>query len=350
MYKSLFIVILILLSILTPHCYVIKQGYYQLEQVSQSETLSKALANPNIPNNIKVKIVLVADVKRFAVKELGLTDHDNYNHYIPIQGNYVVYNLSASRKDQLKPVIWTFPIVGRVPYLGFFKLQDAKTTQKELQEKGYDTLLRGVSAYSTLGFFKDPLFSTMTRYKEESLINVIIHEMVHGTIFIRNDVKFNEALATFIGNKGTLLFLEKKYGSNKKWIERAKKDDHDDLLFSHFMKEMIKGVNAFYNRPIPQQEKIKKRGAIYKKYQTLFEKTIVPKLKTKKYQHFPKIKLNNALILSFRRYYYDLTLFEKVFHHMDNDIKKTITFFKLIENTKLKPKKAILHWLKAQKK
>ncbi len=343
------LIILFHLVILLSGCYVLEQGYYQLNMLNAAVTFQNVLSNPNISQKVKKKILLVMEVKQFAIKELGLKYSKSYSSFVNIKNPYVAYNLSASRKDKLKPVLWKFPVIGVVPYLGFFQLADARIERDHLDKRGYDTLLRGVPAYSTLGFFGDPLLSTMLHYPDPVLIEIIIHEMTHETIFIKNYVKFNEALATFIGKKGSLLFIKKKYGVNSKWIPYMDGLNQDAILFSQFMEKMIKHLQKFYSQQIPVNEKISQRDMIFKKYQKYFQVNIKPQLKTNAYKDFYRIRLNNAIVLSFRRYYEDLKIFENIYNALDRDFSKTIYFFKQIERIKLDPNLYLRWWLKNKK-
>src|SRR5690606_3806447 len=123
----------------------------------------------------------------------------NYSEVAWLDRRYVSWTVSASDPWRLQPYEWSFPIVGRVPYLGFFKEEEAREKEQELIQKGLDTYLRGVSAYSTLGWFEDPLLSSMLNYEDHVLAETLIHELVHTTIWIKNSTDFNERLASYLG-------------------------------------------------------------------------------------------------------------------------------------------------------
>ncbi|MDH4129244.1 MAG: aminopeptidase [Spirochaetota bacterium] len=347
-YTYLFIY-LIFIGLFTS-CYLVKQGYHQLDLMNNKKPFSKVLSDPKISIKTKRKINIVRLVKYFATKELGLNNTDSYNYFININRKYVAYNLSAAYKDKLKPVTWQFPIIGRVPYLGFFELGDAIKEEAELKKKHFDTNLRGIPAYSTLGFFGDPLLSTMIKYPDSVLINIIIHEMTHETIYIRNNMRFNEALASFIANKGTILFLEKYYGKNSKLIQFTKNLDSDDLIFSNYINRLVLELDLFYKQSISREKKIKMRKLIFNKSQRYFKTNILPKLKTKVYNNFHKIKLNNAIILSLRRYNQNIMVFEKVYLLLNEDLRKTIKFFKRFNSLNANPLKYTYFWIKLQNK
>ncbi len=338
-----------LLFVIFQGCYLTKQGYHQIKLFGERQPFYDALRDPKVSMDAKRKILLVRQVKRFAISEIGLRPTGSYSHFIRIKTPYVAYNLSAAPKDKLTPIIWSFPIVGRVPYLGFFEKADAVKEEKRLIKRGLDTRLRGIPAYSTLGFFSDPLLSTMVKYPDPLIINTIIHEMTHETIFFKDNIKFNEGIATFVGGKGSIMFLERYYGKKSKWIRYVKDSHHDSILFSRFIKRFTKELTAYFSRPISRKTKIRGRERIYKKYQKYFQVTVLPKLKTGNYTYFPKIKLNNAYILAFRRYYLDISFFEKVYQRFDGNLKKTIVFLKKFENVRKNPQTVIEYWLQTHK-
>ncbi len=339
----------LMLLMVLPGCYIVKQSCYQLKLLGDMQPFSKVLADPKTPKPMKDKIRLVMKVKRFAVRELGLRNTGSYSHFIKIKGKFVAYGLSAAPKDQLKPMMWRFPVVGLMPYVGFFNKKDALKAENNLKKRGFDTKVRGIPAYSTLGFFKDPLVSTLLNYHETELANTVIHEMTHETVYIRNHVKFNEALAMFVGNQGALLFFEKYYGKKSKWVRYIKACNHDDLLFSKFVRKLSKDLKKFYAQPLTKEKKIIQRVRIYKKAQLEFKRKFLPKMRTENYDWFPRVNLNNAWILSFSRYFLDLTTIEKVYLYFDQDMKKTIAFFKKLKDIKADPEKLITLWLKSRK-
>ncbi|MFN9068049.1 MAG: aminopeptidase, partial [Bdellovibrionales bacterium] len=187
-------------------CYTLKSAYHQMQMLSSTESYESALNRKEITNDEKSKLKLALSVIEFTKTEFKLESDGNYSNVVWLDRPYVTWVVSAAYKWELKSHEWYFPIVGKVPYLGFFNESEAKSEEKVLAEKDYDTYLRGVSAYSTLGWFKDPLLSSMLRYEERDLVETLIHELVHTTFWVKNSVDFNERLASFLGQKGALIF------------------------------------------------------------------------------------------------------------------------------------------------
>ena len=204
--KTLF---LIFFSFTLPGCmvgYLVESSYHQQKILRSRIPINEYLQRLDLNPEIEKKLKLVQEAKDFAEKNLGLKKSDNYNSYVPLNRPYVTWIVRASENYKLDSYQWWFPLVGHVPYKGFFSEKGALDEAKKF-DSSYDTFVRGVTAYSTLGWFDDPILSPMMRYEDHDLVELIIHETVHATIFIKNQVDFNEQLATFIAQEGTKLFI-----------------------------------------------------------------------------------------------------------------------------------------------
>lgn len=154
--------------------YLTKSAYNQADLLSKRKPIEGILKEPHTDPELRKKLELTLEVKKFAEESLGLKKTKNYLTYVDLKRPYVTYLLQASPVDDVKAYEWKFPIVGTMPYKGFFSLEDAKKAQSEFNPKLFDTHLRGVSAYSLLGWFDEPLLSSMARYADEDLVNTKI--------------------------------------------------------------------------------------------------------------------------------------------------------------------------------
>jgi len=299
----------------------------QIQILNRRQKIEEAIEKGKISAEQKKKLELVLEVRKYAIEKLKLKESKSYTKYVDLERDFVAYNLVVCPKDRLDPYTWWFPFVGRVAYLGFFDKDYALRTKKEFEEEGYDTYLRGVSAYSTLGWFDDPIFSTMLAFRDETLANVIIHELTHGTIYRKGETSFNERVATFIGNKGALEFLKEKYGATSQPYRAALDAQADDLLFSKFISEWRKKLDVYYASHQSSEEKIAHRKAQFLKIREDFQK-LKPELKTSSYSYFDRLTFNNAVFVAFGQYYEDLSAFEKVWEKHNQNLLKTIEFFK----------------------
>jgi predicted aminopeptidase len=313
--------------------YYTKSAYQQMWILSHKVPIESILTNKdNKPDEI-YKLNLTLKVREFTKKNMHLNIGESYSTYVKLKKPYVVWAVNASKKWNLNHYLWKYPIVGSLPYKGFPEENDAKVEAESFEKNEYDTYIRGVSAYSTLGWFSDPLLSTMLNYDETNLVNTIIHESTHATIFIKGNADFNERLATFVGNKGTELFYLMLEGPNSAKIELIKLENNDENLFSNFISKEIKKLETFYKNNISKNENENERQIQFQKIQENFKNDIKPLLKTNLYKNFGTLKLNNARLLLFKTYVEDLSDFEKLYSLSKNDINIFLTKIKSLESS-----------------
>jgi predicted aminopeptidase len=328
----LLIALLLALSQVSCIGYLCQAAGGQFKILSENIPIEKVIQNPQkyaISGNDLVKLKDVAQVKEFAEKELGLAASGNYRNFKKLKDKYVAYQVSASDALALKPYTWYFPIAGRVPYLGFFSKEGQMLKAKNLMQKGYDVRLQNIIAYSTLGWFKDPLLSSMLLLSREELINTIIHEMAHATIYFPGDTDFNESVATFLGDEGAVLYLQKKLGQGNIYSKRIADEKYDERIFSEHMKKIIADLTSLYHSAESREEKLKKKWQIIKKGQDEL-RARKNEFRTKVYYFFfdPKFHPNNAHFLAYRRYILDQSLFIEGYRKHQNDYVKYLQFLK----------------------
>ena len=287
----------------------------QLGVQANVEPIEDVLASGRLTPEQEAKLRLIVEIRQFAIDHIGLNAGESYTTFYDTSGEPLAFNLSAARKDALEPFAWQFPVVGAIPYLGFFDLDYTQSVQQGLIDLGYDTVLYEVDAYSTLGLFADPVRSPMLERDEISLADTITHELLHNTIWRVNDAEFNESLATFVGRTGGLEFLRSRFGEDSA-LAAAALDYYADLdVINAFLSELFADLQAYYAGPLSSQEKIAGREAIYQAGRDRFATEVLPHLSDPVYYaalaDFPT---NNAWMLGNRRYNLDLDLFEAVFH------------------------------------
>jgi predicted aminopeptidase len=309
--------------------YLSKLGWHQARVSLGSVPVQEVMEDDRREAQSKEKIRFIQEVKSFGEERLHLKKTKNYSTFFDVEGP-ILYAVTASEKDRLKLHSWSFPIAGRVTYRSFFSRKDALKEQKSLEEEGYDTFVQGVGAYSTLGWMKDPIFSSMLNWSEAALANVILHEMTHATIYFKGKTDMNEQLASFVGNRGAIDFLTEKYGPGSKEVLEAVSTQHDDLLFSGWIDKVSERLSSFYGQPISRDEKLKGREAVFQSIRGEFEEVSV-RLKADCYRGFDRQPLNNAVILAYRRYIHGLEKFEALYDRLGRDLKKVIEFLKEIQ-------------------
>ena len=182
----------------------------QYEIVARRERIEKLLADPHTPAPLKTKLQLVESLRAFATKDLKLPVDGHYQKYADVRRPFVVWNVEAAPEFSLEPKTWWYPIVGSLEYRGYFSERGATNYAVRLRKKGYDVYVGGVQAYSTLGWFKDPVLNTFVFEPEPDLAETLFHELAHQQVFASGDTDFNEAFATTVGQEGARRWLRAK--------------------------------------------------------------------------------------------------------------------------------------------
>ena len=326
---------LIALLLFTSGCanlfYLSKLGWHQSFVTFRSVPVQEVLEDGQVADLTKQKIRFIQEVKRYGEERLGLRGTKNYSKFFEVEGP-ILHVITACEKDRLHPYSWNFPIVGKVTYKSFFKADEAFKEKDLLDRGGYDTFLQQAAAYSTLGWLKDPIFSSMLEWSEGILAEVILHEMVHATVYFEDRTDFNEQLATFIGNQGAIDFLTERYGPESKEVREAIHRQEDDFLFSGWIEQACQQLSAYYGREISKEEKLKGRVAYFRSIQEDFQK-MKGQFKTENYRNVDKTEMNNAVLLAYRRYFYRLDKFEALYHTLGRDLRRVVEYFKRIKDS-----------------
>ncbi len=333
--KPSLVVNLCMLVLLQTGCqipYLLKNAKDQAELLRKRTPIVDVIKDSNSLSPKELEMLKVTlEAKRFSETHLGLKPTDNYSTFVKLDEDYVTYVLSVAPKFELEHFLWSYPFVGDLPYRGYFRKSYALAESEEYIKQGFDTYVRGVAAYSSLGWFEDPIYSSMLRYSEHDLVNVIIHETVHATIYIKGEADFNERLATFIGNVGTAEFYLAREGKESQTYKLIQDENHDDHLFSEFISQKIKSLRKWYDENREQMNN-DLRQEQFKAISKEFALDVRPRLRTTKYDYFSTAELNNARLLTFQTYMSDLSDFEKLFAHLDRDFGKLISFCKELED------------------
>lgn len=330
-------VILILLSaILLTGCqigYIVKSGYNQMSLLASREPVERSLKRTDLTEEEKRKIRLANEAREFAETHLKLKNTKNYSSFVKLNRPYLTYVVSAAPKWELKAHQWSYPLVGKMPYKGYFSEADAQAEEKVLAATGLDTYLRGVSAYSTLGWFSDPLVSPMLRYKDHHLVNTVIHETVHATLYIKNSADFNERLAVFIGNLGTEMFYFQKEGPDSETVKQIKKENQDERLFSEFITQELRELEEWYKKISSDEKKEEVRMQRIAEIKVNYEKKLKPRLH-QPMKGFEQAALNNARLMVYRTYMQDLSDFQKLYDQLGMDMQAFLKACSSLEKSK----------------
>jgi predicted aminopeptidase len=300
--------------------YVLRAAWEEAKILKGRKPIAGIVADTATDWETRDKLLLVLQARQFAADSLGLNAGDSYTLFSRVKSDTLVMVLSAAPKDQFRPHTWWFPIVGSVPYKGYFELADAQKEQRRLEARGYDTFLRPSAAFSTLGWFNDPLLSTLLRYDQVSLGNTVIHELFHNTFYAPGQAVFNESLASFVGGRGAIEFFCRRDGPDSPGCRTAVGAWEDDLRFGAFMEQLVKDVEELYARAdLTRDDKLRERDRLFADAQRRFAEEVRPQLKVDSYASFTREPLNNATLIARHIYYDRLHLFEEVFRSRNGD-------------------------------
>ena len=214
-------------------------GYYaqgitgHLAVMHQREPIDELLENEGLGQSRQKQLQAAQAIRDFASRQLDLPDNDSYRSYVELDRDYVVWNVVATPAYSLKPLEWCFPIAGCVSYRGYFSREDAEVFAAELKQQGHDVAINPVPAYSTLGWFDDPVLSSMLHQGELLLAQTIFHELAHQQLYVKDDSVFNEAFASAVGEQGVFRWLSEA-GRTEDLVRYqrylVRKDEFLDLL------------------------------------------------------------------------------------------------------------------------
>lgn len=238
-------------------------GYYSqgikghLQLVSQIQPINKVLHQPETPQKTRDLLKLAQQARVFAVNQLGLPDNQSYRGFADLNRKQVTWNVVATRPLSLQPYLSCFPVVGCLSYRGYFTEQGAKRFAHALEQQGYETFIGDSTAYSTLGWFADPIVSPMLQYGDIRLVETLFHELAHQRLYIENDSNFNEAFATAVGQNGTREWLRHTHPEKLQAYNRYLRRQAD---FLNLLEQTSQRLKTLYQSDLTDaQKRIKKQ-------------------------------------------------------------------------------------------
>lgn len=334
MKKVIYFFLVVLLALIYTQYDLIKYGlsqaYGQLSIVWQARPVDEYLNDPAVPDSVRQKLAFVQVVRQYAVSNLGLNDTENYTTMYDQHGEPILWVVTGCEPFQFEPKQWHFPVLGDVPYKGFFDPEMAAKEYVKVKNEGYDAGVRTVGGWSTLGWFKDPILSEMLSRDKGQLANLIIHELVHATVFVRDSIEFNENLASFIADKGTLIFLKDHFGETSAPLREYLEAQHDeDLYISHIL-HGVTALEDLYKDLEAVTEVTKKQKAKEQLIQRIMDTTDTLNMNDKTYLSFVRGELpNNTYFMSFMRYRSKQNDLEKLYKQKFNEeIKPFVDYMK----------------------
>lgn len=251
--------------------YGMQQLHGQLRLMTGARPVEEVFADASVPDSVKQRLRLVQEIRVFAFDKLGLVKNENYTSFFDLHGEPPVYVVTACEPFALRAHEWNFPVIGKMPYKGFFVKQRAINERRSLRAAGLDANLGSAGGWSTLGWMNDPVLSNMLQYDEGNLAELIIHELTHGTLYVKDSAAFNENLASFVGFKGAMLFLEYKFGKDSPQQQRYAASREKEARVEKFMLQHAHALDSLYR----QMENQKQPAALRNEKRFLFFATMV---------------------------------------------------------------------------
>jgi predicted aminopeptidase len=294
--------------------YLWQAGRGQLSIMNHARPLGEAIDDETTPPRIKALLREVPQVKAFG-ERFGMKPTRNYEEYVKLDRDAVVYVVSACHPLKFEPKQWKFPIVGGFPYLGFYAREGADRYAEKLRAEGLDVNVRGAPAYSTLGWFRDPILSTMIAEGEGAaaeLAEVVLHESLHATVYVNHQAYFNEALASYVSEGLTPLYLRHSRPGDEKIVgiyteALARSEKTFTRLHAAYSK-----LDVLYRSGESDSAKLAQKSAILE--------ALRAELKWK-----PERTLNNATLLGYREYEGNRESFDRMFEKCGKDWPRFIS-------------------------
>jgi len=322
MFARVLLLFLVLLAGCSPF-YVIRAAYEEGKILWKREPIEELLKNPDLDTQTREKFELVLAIRVYARDELKLRVKGSYAAYSHLDRPVLSYVLTAAPQTSLEPYTWWFPIVGRVPYKGFFSQAEAESKASGFQQRGFDTTIRPVSAFSTLGWFDDPLLDHLLRLDKVTLAEVIFHELFHNTLFVAGAVNFNESLANFFGNHAGMIFFRDRYGERSPEYLQAARAWEEEFEFATFITRVADSLAELYQKDLSKEEKLRLRQSIFSRSQKKWVSVVAEK-RRHQYRNYSEQEVNNALIAHYLLYLGGLELFESLYQAQGRDLAKLV--------------------------
>jgi predicted aminopeptidase len=250
-------------------------GYYwqsitgHLAVMRAGRPIPELLAEPDLDAKLRGKLELVREIRQFASRELGLPENSSYTRYADLKRPFVLWNIFATPELSMNLVNWCFPIAGCVSYRGYYEKEDADRFAEQLRQEGFDVYVGGVPAYSTLGWFDDPVLSTFIQYPDGELARLIFHELAHQVLYVQGDSRFNESFATAVEEAGLKRWLALRQDHQQEGAYRThaqRKQQFIDLLKKHRTE-----LQRVFAQTVPDQDKRRGKAAVFDALQSDYQ-------------------------------------------------------------------------------
>lgn len=283
--------------------------------------ISEVLADPAVAPALKTRLALVQDARDWAVTALGLPDNGSYRSYADVQRPYVVWNVFAAGEFSVAPLQHCFPVAGCVAYQGWYSEAAARASAGQLERQGYEVYVGGVPAYSTLGWFDDPVLSTMLRWDDATLLTTLFHELAHQKLYVKHDTRFNESFAEFVGEEGLREYQAQRTAPLAADLaERRARSERFTALVLATREQLA----ALYREPLNPDVMRARKAAVFGELRQHYAQLRDREWGGKGWydRFFDAAPLNNARLLPFGLYDDEIPAFEVLFADSGHDWRR----------------------------
>ncbi|HTS88350.1 MAG TPA: aminopeptidase [Gemmatimonadales bacterium] len=297
--------------------YLTRAGFEETRFLAERRPIADLIQDPKTDPETRASLGLVLDARNFAA-HLGFQAKQTYTTYVDVGRDTLLLVLSASPRNCLCAYTWKYPIVGRIPYKGFFDAAMARREAARLSAAGYDIYLRPAGAYSTLGWFNDPLYSTAMSRDSVELAATVLHEIAHNTLYVKSATNFNESFAQLAGYYGAAAFFRARGSPNA--AARAVDRWRDEVVLSGFYGELAERLDTLYRTVTDSAAVDSGRVALGRWAREQLEGPVGQRLRTYTVGPMADRPINNARIIAARIYRTHLDLFERWYERHGADI------------------------------
>jgi predicted aminopeptidase len=292
----------------------------QMEIISKRRPIAEIVADPGTTLSLRKKLETVLRIRDFASKELGLPDNQSYRGYADLQRPYVVWNVFAAEEFSLKPREWCFPIAGCVGYKGYFAEANAHAFAEQQKQNGLDVFIGTVPAYSTLGYFDDPVLNTFIHYPDWELARLIFHELAHQVAYVKDDSEFNESFATAVEKEGLRRWLAQHGDATQE--EKIAQGELRKYQFNKMLTETKQKLEWLYKTNLNASEKRARKKQIFRELSQDHEQKKLSWDGYKGFDRWINSSTNNAVIGAFNIYTQSEPAFSALLAQQGNDMRK----------------------------
>lgn len=286
--------------------------------MSAREPIDELLSSESTDAELKAKLQTLIDARKFAAETLKLPDNDSYSTYAATGRRFVTWNVVAAEEFSLRAKTWCFPVAGCVSYKGYYAEEDAIAYAKELSDENFDVNIGGATAYSTLGWFDDPVLDTMLNGGDIRYVGTLFHELAHQVLYIKDDSNFNEAFASFVEQEGLRIWLRSRGEPDR--IERYNARLVRSAGFNELLKNTRSELVALYKEDIPDDVKRKRKQGVFDTMQQNYLSLKESWDGYSGYDGWFSREVNNARLISVATYRRFIPAFMAMYHEVDQDL------------------------------